>query len=192
MPIQPPRRIFRSSTLQPSGRALGGGFGRTVAAGLFGALGGAALVLLATPADLFGRVPSPSGTLMAEPPQVAVVDGSTLRLQETVVRLQGVVTPARGQSCAAAGGAGYDCGAAATEALAALVRDHPVACRLSGRDLAGFPLGLCDAAGTDINRALVAGGWARAVADGPSFGNEEAQARAQRRGFWRDGASPTF
>ncbi len=183
MPIERPRRIFRagSAAARSGGR---GGVTTTVMAGVVGAVGGAALVLLALPADLFGRVPSPSGVVTADSQHVAVVDGDTLRLRETVIRLQGVSAPARGVICPS----GADCGAAATEALAALVRDHTVACTLNGRDPAGFPQGLCEAGGREINRTLVATGFAHARADVVAFAAEEEEARTGRRGLWRNGA----
>lgn len=161
---------------------------RAVLAGLVGALSGAMLVLLALPSDLFGRVPPVSGTLSAASPQVAVVDGETLLLHETVVRLQGIAAPQRGQSCHAADGAVTDCGGASTDALAALVRGHEVTCRLNGRDHEGFPRGLCEANGTELNRALVVAGWARARDENSALMADELTARSNRRGLWRSGA----
>jgi endonuclease YncB( thermonuclease family) len=158
--------------------------------GLAGAGIGASLLIAGQPADLLGPAPVPAGEVSADPLLVAVVDGATLRLRDTVVRLHGVAAPARGRSCPDEQGAGYDCGAAASAALANLVRDRRVACRLNGRDQAGLVLGVCEAGGTEINRALVAAGWARA--DGPALSSTEATARAGRLGLWRNGANPSF
>lgn len=179
-----PRRIFRSS----SATATRGGMNPTVLAGLLGALVGAAVILLSMPSALFGRETVLAGMVSADAPFVAVVDGGTLRLRETVIRLHGVTGPTRGQSCSAPGGA-YACGVAATEALAALVRGHPVTCRLAGRDAAGFAEGRCDAGGADVNRALVAAGWALARADAADLAPDQQRARQARRGLWRDGAA---
>ena len=178
---QKSRRIFHSG---PTGKGRGG-IGRTVAAGLIGAVGGAALMLIALPAELFGRVPVLSGTLTADAPQIAVVDGDTLRVRDTVLRLKGVSAPRRGQICQRDDGTGYDCGAAATEALAGFVRGHLIACELNGRDVAGHPLAMCESGGRDVNRAMVAGGWARAQVDAPAFGDDEAGARARQVGLWQ-------
>ncbi len=154
-----------------------------MAAGLLGALGGAALVLFALPSDLFGRVPTPSGLLSADPQHVAVIDGETLRLRETVIHLEGIRTPPRGQLCEPA----TDCGAAATNALATLVRDRTVACTLNGRDGTGYTKAMCSAGGEQINRALIVGGFAHASEDSGSLAADEAAARAGRRGLWRTG-----
>ncbi len=185
MSVRRPRRIF-SGQISPSRK---GSVGSTVVAGLFGAGVGAFVVLLALPADLFGRVPQPSGSVSAEPSALAVVDGDTMRVQETVVRLQGVEAPPRGRMCNRADGTSFDCGAAAAAALADLVRGRRVVCRLSGRDGAGYPEAQCQAGETDLNRRLVADGWARARADAPAFGAEESRARAESRGLWRGGLS---
>jgi endonuclease YncB( thermonuclease family) len=161
----------------------------TVVIGLIGALLGAAAVLLAVPGTLFGRAPAVSGTITADAEQVAVIDGDTLRLRETVIRLRGIDAPPRGRVCRQPGGANFDCGVAAAEALAGMVRARPVACRLSGRDANGLPEGSCESAGADLNRALVAGGWARAGNDAPLLAGDESEARGQRRGLWQsDGA----
>jgi endonuclease YncB( thermonuclease family) len=154
---------------------------------LVGALGigvAALLVAVGLPATLFGRVPSVSGTLVAEPQRVAVVDGNTLRVQDKVVRLVGVRAPARGTECAPR----TDCGAAAIAALAALVRGRQVVCKLDGRAADGFPQAMCEAAGTSINHALIASGYARAAAHDDVFGPDERRARTDRRGLWRDGS----
>jgi endonuclease YncB( thermonuclease family) len=149
---------------------------------------GAVVMMLALPANLFGRAPVLSGELHAESSQVAVVDGQTLRLREITIRLAGILAPPRGLACRDPAGSAYDCGAAASAALASLLRGRLIACMLNGRDEAGFPQALCEAGGTEINRALVEGGWARAVA-AASFGNEEQAARMARRGLWRGEAA---
>jgi endonuclease YncB( thermonuclease family) len=122
--------------------------------------------------------------LEARPPQVAVVDGATLKLQNRVVRLLGVDPPPRGASCRANDGSEFDCGTAATNALADLVSERPVACRAQGQDALGRPYALCQAGGTDLNRAQVAAGWARAEATLPALKLDEAKARTERRGLW--------
>lgn len=163
--------------------------GRTVAAGLIGTLFGAFVVMLALPSDLFGRVPPPSGSISADARKVAVIDGDTLRLQDRVVRLQGLEAPPRGKLCQHPDGSSFDCGAAAVDALANLVRGRPVICHIGSRDAAGFTQAMCDAGDINLNRQLVADGWARARADAPAFGDEESRARSEQRGLWRDGAT---
>ncbi len=180
MTLQRPRRIFRSSPVPRLGPAAArvasiGGLIVLIAAGA-GALAWRA------PA-LFARVPpAASGHIAADPTQVAVIDGGTLRIDRLVVRLLGVDPPPRGESCANVA----DCGSAAANALARLVRQKRVTCALHGADGLGRPLAVCNAAGTDLNRALVEAGWARAGAELPDLRRAENGARADRRGLWAD------
>jgi endonuclease YncB( thermonuclease family) len=174
--INRPRRIFRSGwpDLDAKGLVVLLGAGLIAAAGV-------ALAMLphreATP------VPLPE-ELSAQPSQVAVVDGGTLRLRDRVVRLQGVEPPPRGTACLPHDGSGADCGAAAINALAALVRDAQVACRVTGADGLGRPYAVCQAGGTELNHAVVAGGWARADRARPDLRHAESLARAGRLGVW--------
>jgi endonuclease YncB( thermonuclease family) len=182
--VRTPRRIFSGQTRSTQ---FGGTVGHTVAVGLVGAVVGALVVLLAAPSDLFGRVPSPSGSLTADPTHLAVVDGETLRINETVVHLQGVEAPPRGRMCQRVNGPSFDCGSAAAAALADLVRGRRVVCHLTGRDATGYPQAQCLAGETELNRRLVAEGWARARAEMPAFTHEESEARTAARGLWRNG-----
>jgi len=187
------RRIFRSAALAPR-RNGGRNVGRTVLAGVLGTVVAGAALMLVLPAQLFGRVPAMTGMLDAPIADVAVVDGHTLRVGDAVVRLQGVDAPSRGTTCLQADNSRFDCGAAATEALSRLVRGRSIACRLYGRDAEGFLQGLCEAGGQDINRGIVAAGWARARSEMPGFAEasftaEESEARAAHRGLWQGGAT---
>ncbi len=129
------------------------------------------------------REPTPSLTeedTSAMPDQVAVIDGGTLKLRDRVVLLQGVDPPLRGTDC----GSGKDCGAAAANALAALVREATVACRVTGTDALGRGYAICRAGGTELNRPIVAAGWARASHERPDLRQAEDAARAAHLGVW--------
>ncbi|GAC1347411.1 MAG: hypothetical protein NVSMB18_32300 [Acetobacteraceae bacterium] len=152
--------------------------------GLVGIFGTGALVMMGLSTDLFGRAPPGPSHMIADPSQVAVVGGDTLRLGGQVVRLRGVEAPVRGDVC----GDGGDCGGKATAALAGLVRERRVECNLVGRDGAGRTYGACEANGTDLSRAIVAGGWARAQPGAPELADLELRARRQGVGLWRDAA----
>ena len=175
--MRPPRRIFRSTMAARSSRA-----GRALLAWTLAAAGTAALVMVGLSSDLFGRAPPGPERLLAEPGQVAVVDGDTLRLAGQVVRLDGVQAPSRGDTCRS----GADCGGAATSALAGLVRDRKVECRLSGHDRLGRPYAACAANGRDLSSAIVASGWARASEARPALADLELRARQQGAGLWAD------
>lgn len=179
MPIDRKRRIFR-----PEGTPLGRpsrGAALTVLAGAFIVTGGA----------WFGMQPSqapastaPPGHLSADPAQVRVIDGSTLLLRGRTVQLAGVQTAEHGPFCEASSGARFDCGAAATNALAGLIRDSAIDCALNGAGQNGRPLAVCSAGGQEINLTMVASGWARAEPGAAALGDAERRARAERRGLW--------
>ena len=151
-------------------------------AGAVGVLATGALVMTGLSTNLFGRAPPGPDRVAAEANQVAVVGGDTLRLQGQVIRLRGVEAPDRGDHCLG----GTDCGGAATSALAGLVRDRRVECRMTGRDSAGRAYAACEANGTDLSRAIVASGWARAQPGVPELADLELRARRQRAGLWAD------
>ncbi|HEY2617360.1 MAG TPA: thermonuclease family protein [Acetobacteraceae bacterium] len=176
MSINQPRRIFRSGfpRLEAKGLVVLFGVGLMAAAGV-------SLAML----PRHDAVPAPpSEELQARPAQVAVVDGATLRLRDRVVLLQGVDPPPRGTICGPHDGPGEDCAAAATNALAALVRDAPVVCRITGADNVGRPYAICQASGTELNRAVIAAGWGHADQANPALQQAEGTARAGRRGVW--------
>ncbi len=180
MPIDHKRRIFRRS-------ARASGKGARLALGLTCATGGlaaAAFVLLEASPSLFGRTQPGPALLAAQPSQVAVIDGATLRLSDTVVRLAGVQAPARGVQCRAADGGRLDCGERAAAELARLVRAQTVTCLVAGRDVAGRPLVGCEAGGESLNRAVVASGWARSFGGDDALSVAEDEARSRHQGLW--------
>ena len=180
MSIDRPRRIFRSSlTGMPPVDRRGYTILLVAAIVVGGAFAGAAWIRN-TGAPITQAAPVQQELVAAPAAQVAVVDGGTLRLKDRVVRLSGVNPPARGTEC----GSGLDCAAASANALAALLRDDPVACRVIGKDGLGRPFAICEASGKELNQAVIAAGWARADDRQPDLLEAEAQARAQRRGVW--------
>nr|WP_255575272.1 thermonuclease family protein [Caldovatus aquaticus] len=156
------------------------------------ALGGFALGLFGLdPSSPLLRSAPPEQIVSAAADEVHVVDGETLRLGGRTFRLVGLEAPGRGTRCGGAEPA-FDCGAAAAAALARLVAEQEVTCRLRGRDRAGHGLGLCEARATaaaaaavELSHAMVAGGWAVARDDAPpALRPAESEARRAGRGLW--------
>ncbi|MGD0105385.1 MAG: thermonuclease family protein [Rhodopila sp.] len=180
------RRIFRSSAGLVSWRdRLLRSLGLLVAAA-----GGVATLVATT--SLFVRsreapaVAPISSHLSAAAGRLAVLNGDTLRVGEQVVRLEGVSAPVRGSVCHGGGPVEVDCGSAAANALASLVRAQAVDCTIRGHDDHGRPVGRCVAGGTRLSEALVLDGWARA--ETAELRLPEAAARAAGRGIWRAGS----
>lgn len=124
--------------------------------------------------------------------RLAVLDGATLRVGDQVVQLEGIVAPARGSPCRTAAGAAVDCGSAAANALAALVRDAPLDCTIRDRDTAGRPVAACQSAGVPLSETLLREGWAWVQDATPSSGLRQAQdgARVAGHGLWRNQTAP--
>jgi endonuclease YncB( thermonuclease family) len=169
--------------------------------GVLLAAAGGAVTLVVVASLFFGSSDAPARApaglhLSAAATRLAVIDGDTLRLGDQVVRLTGIAAPARGSVChdaaqgrAGQGGAGlgdFDCGAAAANALASLVRGSSVDCTIRGHDDEGRPVGNCRAGDTGLSEALVLDGWARA--ETAELRETETTARTAGRGIWRTGS----
>lgn len=116
--------------------------------------------------------------------QAQVVDGDTLDMDSTRLRLFGIDAPEPGQSCMDREGATYDCGAKAAEALVQLIGDQAVRCRSVGRNPENLPLVLCSAGSIDLNSELVRLGWAVTYGS-RDYQRREDEARVAARGLWQ-------
>ncbi|HZH47202.1 MAG TPA: thermonuclease family protein [Roseococcus sp.] len=173
------RRIFKPSRAPRR-------IGRAALVGLAAGVGALALGL-GLPSDLMGSAPRNQEWRTA-PADIHVLDGETLRLGERTLRLAGLDAPERGQRCTDAAGQLYDCGRAAAAALARLVGERGVSCRLQCRDRFGRALGACRAGEVDLNAAMVDAGWA--LAHAAALQPLEAGARQAQRGLWTGGFEP--
>jgi len=142
--------------------------------------------LIVRPSDAPAQAPA-NQHLSAPASKLAVIDGGTLRIGDDVVRLAGISPPARDTTCQTPTGVAQDCGVAAANALAALVRHGSIDCAITGRDAGGRPVGECQSGGVSLSEAQVRDGWARAQAT--SLKPTEAAARSAGKGVWRSGDS---
>jgi endonuclease YncB( thermonuclease family)/predicted nucleic acid-binding Zn-ribbon protein len=118
------------------------------------------------------------------PPRAEVIDGNTLRIGGTEVRLFGLDAPDREQTCGNPDET-YFCGAEAALALRRMTDQHAIRCTERGRDEQGRALVVCVAGAEEINAALVRAG--KAVADrtqGAAYAAAEAAAKREQRGLW--------
>ena len=122
-----------------------------------------------------------------------VVDGDTIVLNDTRIRLEGIDAPEAGQTCKRRLIGSWACGTAATGALAGLIEGKPVRCEPQGLDKYGRTLGVCFLDQQDVNAWMVRQGHAWAfVKYSTSYVKEEAQARAQHIGIWQGEAIPAW
>jgi endonuclease YncB( thermonuclease family) len=112
------------------------------------------------------------------------IDGDSLNVDGREVRLFGIDAPEATQQCARDGEA-WACGQEAEEQLAALVAAGPVTCQGDEVDQYGRLVAVCQAGRFDINRTLVAYGYAVAFRQySDAYVREEQRARASALGIW--------
>ena len=111
-----------------------------------------------------------------------IVDGDTLEISGTNIRLAGLDAPERAQDCTDAGGDAFACGRAATDYLRFLIGGGTATCRGEGRDRWNRLIARCRANGVDLSEAMIRRGWAVAfMGDLERF---EAEARDAGVGMW--------
>ena len=111
-------------------------------------------------------------------------DGDSLSIGGERFRLFGIDAPEFDQTCTR-GGAQWACGQEAAERLAKLVTGREVRCVPTGEDAYGRTVARCTVGTTDVNRVMVATGFAVAFRRySTDYVPAEETARANRRGMW--------
>ena len=117
-----------------------------------------------------------------------VVDGDTLEIRGARIRVHGVDTPERGQTCTR-DRRRMDCHAAAAQALEYLVARSEVQCRPVGDGGFGRIAARCWVRRTELGAWMVWAGWAVVAARytrDPLYLRFQAEAQGERRGVWAD------
>jgi len=148
------------------------GIKRSASIGLLTALMVLASSGVALPAELTG--------------QASVIDGDTLEIHGTRVRLWGIDAPESTQLCRGADSNLYRCGAKAANELDAFIAQRPVSCKPVSQDQYGRMVATCSVGDTDLGEWLVRSGLAL---DWPHYSRghyDAAQYAADRagRGIW--------
>ena len=113
-----------------------------------------------------------------------IVDGDTLWIGDTKIRLHGIDAPETRQECHKDGKA-YLCGEASTNALRELVGDKPIRCGGDKKDRYNRVLAVCYAGGINLNAETVRQGWALAYRRySKDYVEAENEARLYKRGMW--------
>jgi endonuclease YncB( thermonuclease family) len=122
-----------------------------------------------------------------------VIDGDTLVLAGTTIRLNGIDAPEAAQTCGARDGTSWPCGAVATAALAKLISSRLVGCKTHGHDRYGRTLGTCYAGGNNLNALMVRRGFARAYTSRSwRYTINEWQAWMDGAGIWAGSSEPPW
>ena len=115
----------------------------------------------------------------------SVIDGDTIEIHGTRIRLHGIDAPEGGQVCMA-DNAQWRCGQQAALALDARISSRPVTCSERDVDRYGRIVAVCSSAGEDLNAWMVTEGWALAYRRySLDYVDEEAAAATARRSMWR-------
>jgi endonuclease YncB( thermonuclease family) len=113
-----------------------------------------------------------------------VIDGDTIALNKTRIRLHGIDAPEANQICTH-GTTSWPCGTASTNTLKKLIGTSEVTCVKRDVDRYGRIVAVCSANGVDLNARMVSLGMAVAYRKySKDYVGHEASAKAARMGLW--------
>ena len=122
-----------------------------------------------------------------------VIDGDTIHVGDTRVRLEGIDAPETTQTCKRPTGEDWACGHEANRAMRHMAEGREVVCRNNGLDKYGRTLATCFVDGLDVSKEMVKRGLAWAfVRYSTIYVAEEAVARAAKLGIWQGEALPAW
>jgi len=133
---------------------------------------------------VFGAYGALAGVIITG--RASVIDGDTITIHGTRIRLHGIDSPENGQHCIR-GGKPWLCGKDAAFALADLIDGKVVHCDPTGLDRYGRTVAVCFLGEIELNRWLVKEGWALDYKRYSKGQYVEAQAVAKEagRGLWQ-------
>ena len=115
----------------------------------------------------------------------SVIDGDTIEICGQRVRLYGIDSPESSQLCMRPTGERWRCGQQASFALANLIGRSIVSCQPRDRDRYGRIVAVCFKGISDLNRWMVANGWAVAYRRySEHYVADEHIARRSRTNIW--------
>ena len=114
-----------------------------------------------------------------------VIDGDTVVISGTHIRLDGIDAPETDQICTDANGKPWACGRIATRELRGFIRGGDLTCDKRATDRYQRMIAVCKLPdGTDVNAWLVRQGWALATGFIKTYESEQDEAEAAKRGIW--------
>jgi len=131
-------------------------------------------------------LPEPAQAPSAQPLSgiARVIDGDTISVQGTHIRLAGIDAPESKQTCER-NGQPYACGERAIEALIVLLGARPVECRKTSTDRYQRVIAKCTVDSTDLGAWMVEHGWAIAYRKySLDYLSAEDRARSSKLGMW--------
>lgn len=117
--------------------------------------------------------------------KVKVIDGDSLFIDQTEIRLSGLDAPEYFQTCFDAEDKEYPCGELAFQALQSLVKDG-LRCEKIVDDKYHRQISVCWQGDVNINKKMVEMGWATAYKRyTDEYNLAEQEAKAAQRGIWQ-------
>ncbi|WP_271593168.1 thermonuclease family protein [Bradyrhizobium sp. CCBAU 65884] len=114
-----------------------------------------------------------------------IVDGNTIEIEQTTVRLSGIEAPETDQICLDARGGKWACGVASRDELIKHSNGRTWDCHTTGVDKYERSLGRCFIEGEDVNAWMVRSGWALSWGPSiPSYAVSELVASTALAGLW--------
>ncbi len=119
---------------------------------------------------------------------VRVIDGDTLDVGRTRVRLHAIDAPEGAQTCEDGRGGTWACGTWVTEQVRAAFGGQRAVCEQTDTDRYGRTVARCTVGGADMGARIVAEGWAMAYRRyGMDYDLDEKSAAVAGRGIWSGG-----
>jgi endonuclease YncB( thermonuclease family) len=139
-------------------------------------------------AAIFGTAMSLSSTASSEPTIVgtaSVIDGDTIEVHGTRIRLHGIDAPESAQLCTRSTGEAWRCGQQAALALSDRIGGRSLMCDERGQDRYGRSIAVCMLGSENLNYWMVEQGWAVAYRRySTDYVAIEEAARAAGAGIW--------
>lgn len=115
-----------------------------------------------------------------------IVDGDTIWIGHTKIRLHGIDAPETRQNCKKEDSTEYRCGQMAIFVLAKIIKEHRITCKGDKVDRYKRRISVCYAGSFDINAEMVKRGWAVAYRRYSSdYVDEEEFAKNNKVGMWQ-------
>jgi endonuclease YncB( thermonuclease family) len=127
-------------------------------------------------------LPDKINSSLSEP--VKIIDGDSLEIGDTRIRLMGIDAPEYSQYCKNKNKKSYPCGKEATQYLQNLIDDTPVSCHVIKKDQYDRYLCTCYAKEKDLNREMILSGYAIVYLESP-YNAEQKTAKELKRGLWQ-------
>ncbi|WP_457094317.1 thermonuclease family protein [Microvirga sp. P5_D2] len=125
--------------------------------------------------------------------RASVIDGDTLDIRGTRIRLHGVDAPESAQACQNQEGKAYRCGQAAAMALSDKIGSANVSCEQKDIDRYQRIVAVCSLRGEDLNGWLIQEGYALAYRRyGTDYASNEDNARKAKRRLWAGTFTPPW